>query len=86
MFLYLSYVCFYIVVQYNNSNVQIFTLCPVYTVQKYPGCNSSLDFLGPSLLVRCTYFRDLNVCTLMQMGPRTHVLIITRCPDFGIRD
>ena len=37
MFLYFSYVCFYIVVQYNNSNVQIFTLYPVYTVQKYPG-------------------------------------------------
>ena len=29
-----------------------------------------------SLLVRCPDFRGLNVCTLIQMGPWTSVLII----------
>ena len=39
------------------------------------------------LLVRCPDFRGLNVCTLIQMGPWTSVLIIkvsllVRCPDY----
>ena len=39
------------------------------TMDKCPGYNVSL-------LVRCPDFRGLNVCTLIQMGPWTSVLVI----------
>ena len=36
----------------------------------------SVQIMYVSLLVRCPDFRGLNVCTLIQMGPWTSVLII----------